>query len=93
MPPVNQVIGLCLVSFDFFNQLRQDYVYITYDAIMSNGENRCLCILVDSDDDIAVLHAGQMLNSTADAAGKVDMRSNGFTGLANLLGVVSQPSS
>ena len=58
---------------------------------MSNGENRCFCVLVDSDDDIAFLHAGQMLDSTADAAGKVDMRSNRFTGLANLLGV-SQPA-
>ena len=59
---------------------------------MSYAENRSACILVDGDDDVGFLHAGNVLYGTADAAGKIDVRSNGFAGLTNLLGM-SHPTS
>src|SRR6185436_7160551 len=49
-----------------------------------DAEDRRLRVLVDRDDDLAVLHAGQVLDRARDAGGDVELRRDDLAGLADL---------
>src|SRR5437868_2190517 len=51
-------------------------------AVVRDAEDRRLRVLVDRDDQLAVLHAGQMLDRTGDAHGDVQVRRDDLAGLA-----------
>ena len=64
---------------------RENFVDIAYDTVVANFEDRSIFVFVDGDDAVRAGHTSQVLNSTGDSAGNVDLRSNGFTRLADLM--------
>ena len=64
---------------------RKNFVDVTYDTVVANFEDRSIFVFVDGDDAVRAGHTSQVLNSTGDSAGNVDLRSNGFTRLAYLM--------
>ena len=54
------------------------------EAVVGDAEDRRLRVLVDRDDDLRVLHAGQVLDRAADAGGDVELRRDDLAGLADL---------
>ena len=75
---------LCFFRLEFFGQKRNDLVEITDDTIVSDIEDRCVFILVNSDDVIGFFHTCDMLDGTGDTDCKVDLRTNRLTGLSYL---------
>ena len=67
-----------------FFKLRQDGEKITDEAVVGNLEDRGFLVLVDGDDDLRVLHAGQMLDGAGDADRDVELRCDDLAGLADL---------
>src|SRR5688572_5014533 len=65
-------------------ELRQQLEEVADESIVGDLEDRRFRVLVDRDDDLAVLHAGQMLDGTRDADGDVKLRCHDLAGLANL---------
>ncbi len=63
---------------------RQGFEQVGDEAVVGDLEDRCLLVLVDRDDDLRVLHAGQMLDRTGDAAGDVEIGCDHLAGLADL---------
>src|SRR5262249_19136409 len=55
------------------------------EAVIGDLEDRRLLILVDSDDDLGILHAGEMLDGARDADGNVQLRRDDLAGLADLI--------
>ncbi|KAF1854083.1 hypothetical protein Lal_00005300 [Lupinus albus] len=55
------------------------------EAVVGDLEDRRLLVLVDGDDDLAVLHAGQMLDGARDADGDIEVRRDDLAGLADLI--------
>jgi hypothetical protein len=47
-------------------------------------EYRCLWVAVDGHDDLAVLHASDMLDGSTDANSNIQLRGHDLAGLANL---------
>ena len=66
-------------------EIRQHREQIADQAVIGDLENRRLLILVDGDDDLAVLHAGQMLDRARNADRDVKIRRDDLAGLADLL--------
>ncbi len=54
-------------------------------AVVGDLEDRRFLVLVDGDDDLGVLHAGQMLDGAGDADGDVELGRHHLAGLADLL--------
>ena len=67
-------------SFEF----RQGLVEIGDEAVVGDLEDRRLLVLVDRDDDLRVLHAGQVLDRARDADRDVELRGDHLAGLADL---------
>ena len=54
------------------------------EAVVGDLEDRRLLVLVDGDDDLGILHAGEMLDGAGYAAGDVEVRRDDLAGLADL---------
>ena len=54
-------------------------------AVVGDLEDRRFLVLVDGDDDLGVLHAGEMLDRAGDADGDVELGRDDLAGLADLL--------
>ncbi len=78
---------LRLACLELFDELGNDGIEVSDDADIRDFENRCGRILVDRDDRIGGLHAGEVLDSAGDADGDVEFRANRLTGLADLVQV------
>ncbi len=70
--------------FNFFREERDNLRRISDNAVIRDFKNRGGFILVHGDDDIGFLHAGKVLNCTGNAAGEVEVRADGLSGLADL---------
>lgn len=57
---------------------------VAHDAEVGNLEDGGKLVLVDGDDELALLHAGKVLDGAADAAGHVEGGAHGLAGLAHL---------
>ena len=66
-------------------ELRQHLEQVADQAVIGDLEDRRLLVLVDGDDDLAVLHAGEVLDGARDADGDVELRRDDLAGLADLL--------
>jgi hypothetical protein len=51
------------------------------EPVVGDAEDRRLLVLVDRDDDLGVLHPGQVLDRAADAGGDVELRRDDLAGL------------
>ena len=65
-------------------ELRQDGEEVADEAVVGDLEDRRLLVLVDGDDDLRVLHAGEMLDGAGDADRDVELRRDDLAGLADL---------
>ncbi len=65
-------------------KLRQSFEQIRDEAIVGDLEDRGFLVLVDGDDDLRVLHAGEVLDGTGNAAGDVEFGCHDLAGLADL---------
>ena len=61
------------LSLHFLCHLRHSFEEISDDAKVCDLENRGLGILVDCNDELGVLHAGQMLNCAGNTYGNVEL--------------------
>ena len=89
--PLNEQQKLCLGGFDLLDQFGNDLVQVANDAIGSNAEDGGILILVDGDDGLGILHAGNVLDGTRDAQSNIDAGMHGLAGLADLM-VSRQPA-
>ncbi len=53
-------------------------------ALLTYLEDGCLGVLVNGNNDLAVFHASQMLNGSANAHSNIKVGSDNLSGLANL---------
>src|SRR5918993_1748888 len=74
-----------LLLFHRGSQLGHDLEEITHDAVVGNLEDRGFLVLVDRNDGLAVLHAGQMLDRAGDADGDIEVGRHHLAGLADLV--------
>src|SRR5690606_33798227 len=65
-------------------ELRHGFEQVSHQAVVSHLEDRGFFVLVDGDDDLGVLHTGQVLNGTGDADRDVQLRSDDLAGLTDL---------
>ena len=63
----------------------QDLEQITHHSITGNFKNRRISNLLDRHNDLAGAHACQVLDGSRNAIGNVQIRSDDFTGLTNLM--------
>src|SRR5689334_1533504 len=74
-----------LLLFHRGSQLGHDLEEIAHDAIVGNLEDRGFLVLIDRNDGLAVLHAGEMLDRAGDADGDIEVGRHDLAGLANLV--------
>src|SRR4029434_11024532 len=74
-----------LLLFHRGSQLGHDLEQIAHDAVVGNLEDRRFLVLVDRNDGLAVLHAGEMLDRAGDADGDVEVGRHHLAGLADLV--------
>ncbi|EGE60965.1 hypothetical protein RHECNPAF_13300157 [Rhizobium etli CNPAF512] len=65
-------------------EFRQGVEQIGDEAVVGDLEDRRLLVLVDGDDHLRILHAGQMLDGTGDTAGDIEIGCHHLAGLADL---------
>src|SRR6185295_19809340 len=80
-PPAGLLAGLLQLCFQFRQHLKQ----VCHQSVVGDLENRRLAVLVDGDDHLAVLHAGEMLDGAGDADGNVELGRHDLAGLADLV--------
>lgn len=73
-------IGRSQHVFEFGHDLEE----IADEAVVRDLEDRRLLVLIDGDDDLRVLHAGQVLDRAGNADGDVELRRHDLAGLAHL---------
>src|ERR1700690_3852911 len=66
-------------------KFRQRRIKIRDQAVIGDLEDWRLLVLVDGDDDLRILHAGEMLDRAGDADRDVKLRCNNLAGLADLV--------
>src|SRR6478752_7295613 len=71
-------------SWNCASELRQGFEQVGDEAVVGDLEDRGVLVLVDGDDDLRVLHAGEMLDGAGNAAGDVELRRHHLAGLADL---------
>ena len=82
------ILILFLQDFlELTGQRRQNFKEVANYAVGGIFEDRRFRVLVDGDNNIRGRHAGQMLDLAADAAGKINFRTHGLAGLADLVGI------
>src|SRR5262245_43290321 len=69
---------------EFLLQLRQGLEQVGDQPVIRDLEDRGFLVLVDGDDDLGILHAGQVLDGARDADRDVELRRHHFSGLADL---------
>ena len=69
---------------EFVGELRQRLEEIGDQAVIGDLEDRRLLVLVDGDDDLGILHAGEMLDGAGDADRDVEVGRDDLAGLADL---------
>src|SRR3546814_14990461 len=62
------------------------------EAEIGDLEDRGVLVLVDRDDRLRILHAGEVLDRTRDTDREVDVRRDDLAGLADLIVVTSEAS-
>ena len=62
-----------------------------HDAVVSNTEDGCALVLVDSDDALGILHTSGVLDGTGNAQSNIDLGVDRLTGLTDLM-VSGQPA-
>ncbi len=72
-------------------ELGQDFEEVADQAVIGDLEDRRLLILVDRDDDLGILHTGEMLDRAGDADRDVKLRRDDLAGLADLIVVGDEP--
>src|SRR5258708_6372960 len=65
-------------------ELRQDLEQIANETVIGDLEDRRLLILVDRDDDLGILHPGEMLDGARDADRDIELGRDDLAGLADL---------
>ena len=78
------IVYIFLLRFDRFDHFRNDFEQIPNQSVVGNFEDRLILILVDSNDQLGMIHSGFMLDGSADSKRHIDLRMNGFSGLADL---------
>src|SRR5258706_14269674 len=61
----------------FLHELEQ----VADEPVVGDAEDRCLRVLVDRDDHLRILHAGEVLDGARDACRDVQLRSDDLAGL------------
>src|SRR5690606_4963063 len=82
-PPVRN-ISTCAFASQRLLQFGQDGEEVADEAVIGDLEDRGFLVLVDGDDDLGILHAGQMLDRAGDADGDVEFGRDDLAGLADL---------
>src|SRR5512147_2522042 len=72
---------------NFLDHDRQDFMDVADDTVGRDVENGRIGVLVDGNDNFRRLHARDMLDRAGDAAGDVQLGTDGLPGLAHLVGV------
>src|SRR5688572_4746299 len=71
-----------------FAKLRREFgqglIKVGNQPVIGDLEDRCFLILVDGDDHLGILHAGQMLDRAGNADRNVEVRRNYLAGLSDL---------
>src|SRR5579859_3845595 len=87
-PTVSIIVDSQAFAFALFTQLvgqfRQGLEQIGHQTVIGDLEDRRLFVLVDGDDHLAVLHAGQMLDGAGDAHRHIELGGDDLAGLADL---------
>ena len=78
-------IRISLADFGQFDrEFRQRRVEIGNEPVVGDLEDRRFLVLVDRDDDLAILHPGEMLDRARDTNGNIEIRRHDLAGLADL---------
>ena len=77
-------MGLFLHGLQALGEHGDNLVEVAHDAEVGHLEDGGELVLVDGDDEFALLHAGEVLDGAADAAGHVEGGADGLAGLAHL---------
>ena len=80
----NNLLLFLHLFLDALGEHGNDLVEVAHDAQVSYTEDGGKLVLVDGDDEIALLHTGEVLDGTADTASHVEVGTNGLTGLTHL---------
>src|SRR5450631_301521 len=85
-PPFSyeQVRLRCLDLLDLGDECGQRRFPRRHQAIVGDLENRSFGVLVDGDDDLRALHAGEVLNGAGQGDREVELGRHDFSGLADL---------
>ena len=75
------------------DQFGENLEQVTDEAVIGDLKDRRLFILVDGDDDFAVLHAGEMLDGAGNADRDVQLRRDDLAGLPDLRSLGTKPAS
>ena len=67
-----------------FRQLGNRLIEVRDQSVIGDLENRRVLILVDGDDHLGILHAGEMLDRAGDADGDIEFRRHHLAGLPDL---------
>src|SRR5688500_2103310 len=70
---------------ELLGQLRDDLEQVADQADVGDLEDRRVLVLVDGDDDLAVLHSGKVLDRAGDTDGDINLRSDDLAGLTDLV--------
>src|SRR3546814_14048296 len=66
-------------------ELRHDLEQVADEAEVGDLEDRRVLVLVDGDDGLGILHAGEVLDGAGDADGDVEFGRDDLAGLADLI--------
>src|SRR5690606_33787934 len=72
------------LSLELAFKLGQDFKEVADQSVVGDLEDRRIGILVDGDDVAGILHAGQVLDGSGDAAGDIEIGSDHLAGLPDL---------
>src|SRR5258706_2439721 len=75
----------------FLRELRNDLEQVAHEPVVGDLEDRRLRVLVDGDDHLAVLHAGQVLDRAGDAHRDVELGRDDLARLSHLVVVRAVP--
>lgn len=78
------------LSLELLGQLGHLVEQVSDQTDICDLEDGSICVLVDCSNDLAVLHASQMLDGARDASAEVKLRGDVLAGLTNLQRVVGE---
>src|SRR5215472_534032 len=82
-PPIDTTASRAALA-ELLGKLRQRLEQIGNEAVIRDLKDRRLLVLVDGDDHLGVLHAGEMLDGTGDADRDIELGRHDLAGLAHL---------